>query len=280
MINQKITEGFDSLSPAQKKVAHYIRNNVHEIAFMSAKEIAIKCDSSEPTIHRLAKSLGYEKYADMSDAMKDYVYEKRVINRFNSFVECKDEEPSWYEKHFIKEINSLRETMSQNTEEQFVEAAKIILKAKRIYLAGWRSGLTVTSPFAYILNYLLGNALLIPQGEIAEYGAVLKEGDVLICSGFPRYCKSTLKICEMAKQKKVKIITITDAKISPFYTLADKAFLAVNNSNGFLDSYVSPLGIMNLLIKQIAYQAVDTVKANINCVEESFDYFNLKFEWK
>ncbi|QUI22193.1 MurR/RpiR family transcriptional regulator [Vallitalea pronyensis] len=276
----KITENFASLSPAQKKVAHFIEYHINDVAFLSAKEIASRCGSSEPTLHRLSKSLGYDKYVSMCKDMRDYVYEKRIINRFNQFVEHKEEEPSWYEKHFMKEINSIHETMALNKEEQFVSATTMILSAKRIYLAGWRAGLTITSPFTYILNYLLGNATLIPQGELAEYGAYMTEKDILICLGFPRYCKNSIRICEIAKQKNVKIISMTDSELSPFYELADEAFLAISRSDGFLDSYVAPLAIMNLLIKQIAYQSTDDIKDNMNGIEAIFELFDLKFNWK
>lgn len=280
MIMERITKEFAFLSPSQKKVAHFIENNIVDVAFLSAKEIASRCDSSEPTLHRLSKRLGYDKYTEMCKDMREYVHEKRILKRFDNFVQHKEAEHSWYEKHFIKEIDSIRETMRLNTQAQFIQVADSILKAKRIYLVGWRSGLTITRSFTYILNYLLGNAILVSQGELPEYGAYMKEGDVLICTGLPRYCKDSLKICKIAKQKKVKVITITDSELSPFYEVADMSFLATTYSEGFLDSYIGPLSIINLLVKQIAYQSPDVIKNNIQNIENNFEHFDLAFTWK
>jgi len=280
MIQERITQKFDVLSPAQKRAAHYMQKHMDKLVFMTAKDIARNSKTSEPTIHRLAKTLGYEKYIDMAEDIKAFVYEKRSLNRLNDFIAHEEEGISWYEKHFIYEVASLRKTMSENNSDDFVKAAKMLLRARHIYIAGWRVGLAITRPLAYMLRYMLGNATLLKQGELSEANAYMSKEDLLICSGFPRYCKDTITIAKMAKNKEIPLLVFTDSYLSPFHKMADLTFIADTGTDGFLDSYVSPLAIVNLLIKQLAYQDKERIKQNITAIEENFSLINRDYNWK
>ncbi len=280
MIQERITQKFDALSPAQKRAAHYMQKHMDKLVFMTAKDIAKNSKTSEPTVHRLAKTLGYEKYVDMAEDIKTFVYEKRSLNRLNHFIAHEEEGISWYEKHFIHEVTSLRQTMSENSSNSVVTAAKMILDARHIYIAGWRVGLAITRPLAYMLRYMLGNATLLKQGELSEANAYMSKEDLLICSGFPRYCKDTIAIAKMAKKGGTPLIVFTDSYLSPFHKMSDLTFIADTGTDGFLDSYVSSLAIVNLLIKQLAYQDKERIKQNIAAIEENFLLINRDYDWE
>ncbi|QOR35489.1 MurR/RpiR family transcriptional regulator [Clostridium sp. 'deep sea'] len=281
MIHNRIKKNFDGLTPAQKKAAHYIRNNIVESSSLTAKEIGERCGCSEPTIHRLAKVLGYANYLEMSKSIKEVAFEKRVMRRFNNLVTSNDSrQESWLNEHFAGEVDNLNETMMLLNKAKIAEAVNMILNSKRIYFAGWRAGLGVTSYMSYVLNYLLGNSKLIPQGEAAEYSNYFTEHDLLIVAGFPRYCKTTLKVCEKVKEKNSKILCLTDSEISPFYVIADLAFIAKTKTKGMIDSYVAPLSIAHLIINEVAYQKPEFVRTNINSMEQSLKSFDLEYNWK
>lgn len=280
MIIERIKKNFQDLTKSQKIAGHYLQHNIHTAAFLSAKEIGQRCGCSEPTLHRLAKALGYENYQAMSLEMKEYAMEKRVLQRFNNYLaDEKERSATWSAKHFSHEIDNIYETMKITKTDSLNKAVSLILKARRIYIAGWRGGLAVTGQLAYLLNYLLGNATLIPLGEAAEYSCYLHREDVLIAVGFPRYCKTTLKLCEVAYKKGTNTIIFTDSELSPFCALSKVKFFAATRSDGILDSYVAPLVLTNLIINEIAYQKPELIKENLENMETTFDTFGLKFDW-
>ncbi len=281
MLLSLIKEKFEILTPAQKKAAHYIQANIEEAASSTAKEIGARSGCSEPTIHRLAKALGYQNYLELSKSMQEMALEKRVMRRFNALLaNDQSAQSKWIEEHIAIEVNNVEETLNKVDSEKITATAQTILHAERVYIAGWRAGLSVTSFLAYLLHYILGNTRLIPQGEAAEYANYINSQDLLIVTGFPRYCKTTIQVCEIAKQNGAKIISFTDSELSPFYQFSDIAYIAKTNTRGMIDSYVAPLSLVNLIVNEVAYQKPEFVRKNITNMEQSLKHFDLEYTWK
>lgn len=277
-IEERIEEQFDALSVAQKKVAHYIQANMQDAVMESAQKIADKSGVSEATVHRLAQALDYSGFSGLLQDLRRHVLkDQRAVNNF--LHSTSRQEDSWIEKHFVQEIENVRETMSWTDKAHIHEAARMLLAADRIWIAGWRMGLSVTSFFSFVLKYMLGNCELIPQGGVAEYASYIKPGDVVFACGFPRYCSRTLKVAVLAKEQGTKVIALTDSGLSPFAKLADLSLLAACKSTGFLDSYTAPLSVVNALINEISHLEKERVKLNIEKMEVMFKAFQDNFEW-
>lgn len=277
-IEERIQGQFDTLSPGQKRVAHYIQSNLREAALQSAQRIAEKSGVSEATVHRLAQALSYSSFSDMhQDLQRIVIKDERAVHNF--IQSTSKQEESWLEKHFVQETQNIRQTMLQVDKAHIHEAASLLLHADRIWVAGWRMGLSVTSFFSFILKYMLGNCELIPQGGVAEYASYIKPGDVVFACGYPRYCSKTLKLSKLAKEQEAKVIVLTDSGLSPFARLADLTLLAECKSTGFLDSYTAPLSVVNAIINEISFLERDRVKRNLERMELMFKEFQDSFEW-
>lgn len=116
------------------------------------------------------------------DLQRLIIKDQRAVHNF--IQSTSQHEESWLEKHFAQEAQNIRQTMLQVTKAQIHEAARLLLDADRIWVAGWRMGLSVTSFFTFVLKYMLGNCELISQGSVAEYAAYIKPGDVVFACGF------------------------------------------------------------------------------------------------
>lgn len=277
-IAEKIEEQFDALSVAQKKVAHYIQSNMQDAVMLSAQKIASKSGVSEATVHRLAQALAYPSFSSMLQDLRGHVLkDQRAVKNF--VFTTSQQEDSWIEKHFVQEIENLRETMAWTDKSHIHQAARMLLDADRIWIAGWRMGLSVTSFFSFVLKYMLGNCELIPQGGVAEYAAYIRPGDIVFACGFPRYCSRTLKVATLAREQGTKVIALTDSGLSPFAKLADLTLLAACKSTGFLDSYTASLSVTNALINEISHLEKERVKQNIEKMELMFKAFQDNFEW-
>ncbi|KKO55565.1 MurR/RpiR family transcriptional regulator [Paenibacillus sp. DMB20] len=276
---ERIQEHFDALSVGQKKVAHYIQSNMQDAVMLSAQKIAAKSGVSEATVHRLAQALSYAGFSAMLQDLRQYVLkDQRAVRNFLHSTSY--QEDSWLEKHFLQEIDNLHQTMARSDKSHINQAARILLDADRVWIAGWRMGLSVTSFLNFILKYMLGNCELIPQGGVAEYATYIKPADAVFVCGFPRYCSRTLKVAALARETGAKVIALTDSELSPFAKLADLSLLAANKSTGFLDSYTASLSVAGALINEISYLEKERVQSNIEKMEMMFKEFKDNFEWK
>lgn len=277
-IKQRIEEQFDTLSAAQKKVAHYIQVNMQDAVLQSAQKIASKSGVSEATVHRLAQALSYPNFTGMLQDLRRHVMkDQRALANFLHTTSRQEE--SWIEKHFVQEMDNLRQTMAWTDRTAIRQAARMLLDADRIWIAGWRMGLSVTSFFSFVLKYMVGNCELIPQGGVAEYVSYMKTGDVVFVCGFPRYCTRTLKVAALGKDQGAQVIALTDSGLSPFAKLADLTLFAACKSTGFLDSYTAALSVANALINEMSHLEKGRVQANIERMELMFKAFQDNFEW-
>jgi len=270
-LNETIERKFDGLSPGQKQVARWIAKEMKQAAILSAKRIGELAGVSEATVHRLAQALGYERFTAMQSDMQTYFLLDRPVQRL--IMASQNSEASWLERHYAIEMANIQETAANKQEANIEQAVQMLLPAERVYFAGWRTGLAVTAPFAYILKYMLGTGVHIPQGEAAEYAAYFQKSDVLFLSGFPRYCERTLMTAQAARDAGTKVIALTDSLMAPFVKLADVSLFASGRSSGFLDSYVGPLAVMNALITRISQSDTERVKLNVMRMEQSFEWF-------
>ncbi|MET3698773.1 RpiR family transcriptional regulator [Bacillus oleivorans] len=271
-IHEQIKEKFNTLSSAQKNVAHYIFENMEEAVVSSAQKIAEKSNVSEATVHRFAQALQFENFMEMKKEMIQFLhYNRRAVNNLLLTTAAKPD--SWLEQHFLQEAENIVSTSKEISQMDIQRAAELLLSARRIWIGGWRMGLSITSFMQFVLNYMLGNCSMIPQGEAAEYTSYFQKGDLVLLSAFPRYDSLTLKIAELAKAKGVSVIGLTDSSLSPICKFTTIHFFAKTKSNSFLDSYTAALSICNAIINEVAYIGGERIKFNINHVEEHFEKF-------
>lgn len=67
------------LSSSEQNIFNYILKNIHIVKDMSIRELSEKCFVSTASVFRLVKKLGYDGYADFTDALKETEQESRRI---------------------------------------------------------------------------------------------------------------------------------------------------------------------------------------------------------
>src|SRR5262249_26081078 len=58
------------LSPAQRRIAHYLLENLPEVAFLSSMELADRVGVSQPSVTRFAAALGFSGYPELRAALR------------------------------------------------------------------------------------------------------------------------------------------------------------------------------------------------------------------
>lgn len=268
-IKELIQTKYDQLSSSQKKTAYYLLENLQDAAISSAQKIAAASGVSEATVHRLAQNLGFESFMLLKKELRNELRKKtRAINNLESISTVKDD--SWLNSHFYLEAENILETSKEITVEDIKSAAALILDAKTVWVGGWRMGLSVTSYMSFILNYMLGNSYLIPQGEVAEYLARFADGDVAFLCSFPRYNKVITEVAEFAKERGMKVIAITDSPVSPICKYADVVLIAKSASKSFVDSYTAAVSVCNAIVNEVSYLGKERVREHIEKVEDHY----------
>ena len=97
---------------------------------------------------------------------------------------------------------------------------------------------------------------------------------MIIAISFPRYSVKTIQTVSFAKNRKAKIIAITDGAQSPLAKYADCSIYAGSDMVSFVDSLVAPLSVVNVLLAALSMRYKDSVTDTMLSMESIWNTMN------
>jgi len=272
---QRITENYESLGRAQQKAANWLIKNTHRAVFMSVKEIAQAAEVGDATVHRLFMDLGYSSFYDARKEMQQSEYNLRTLHR----LERSQQSPpssSWMKKTLEVELSNLQLTFTNELEQNINNSVDLLMQAKKIYVVGWKMTTSVAYNLYFSLNFVFGNVILVESpSTLTEHLSNMDEHTVLIALQFPRYSPLITKLVRVAKEQQTSCILFSDSSLAPSAPYSDVVLVSTMESPGFLDSYVTPLLISQMILQVIAHKQPQFVKERLQRQEKLFQIFEV-----
>lgn len=268
---------FQRLSKGQKLIAEFILNNYDKAAFMTAAKLGISVGVSESTVVRFANELGFSGYPSLQKALQELIKNKlTTVQRLELSKDYVSDGDTL--KGVLKaDMENIRATLEKINNHTFEEVINSIFKAKKIYIIGLRSSTVIAEFLGFYLNIILQNVRIVSYGisDIFEQMINVKEGDLVIGIGFPRYATKTIDALDFAKDRGAGVVSITDSLLSPLATKADYTLIAQSNMASFVDSLVAPLAVVNALIIAVGLREKEKVADTFNNLEEIWKGYNV-----
>jgi Transcriptional regulators len=269
-VMQKMVEDTGKLTPAQQKVASYIQKNPTEVAFLTMEQFALKAKVSVATIMRLAYQLGFSGYSELQKEMQKNI--RQQLEPYKQFAKGISEiaVDDLLQKYADQHISNIQKTVGILSIDDLDQAAKMLFKAKKVYLIGYRSS-------SAIANYLEDRMARIGvdcEHMVADTGrnqALLSKMDsnsTIVAISFPRYATPTISMVQIAKERGCKVIGITDHAQSPLGQLAEISLHCAFDSMVFHNSLVSAFFVADLLLLSIARNYPEQIQENLEKIEE------------
>ena len=255
---EKESGGF---SKSQKKIASFITANYDKAAFITAAKLGTTVGVSESTVVRFAAELGYEGYPEMRKALQDMIRNRLTSVQRIEAAKGLLENEDILSAVLNSDIEQIRITLEETDLSDFQNAVDAIVNADHIYIFGLRSSAAIAGFMGFYFNFLFENVRVVNENSVSEvFEQILRigENDVMIALSFPRYSKRTIKSMRYARDRKAKVIGITDNKNSPIAKLADIPLCARSDMVSFVDSLVAPLSLVNALIVAVSAKAKDS----------------------
>ena len=276
-----IQKKFSELSKSQKLIAQYIIENYDKAAFMTASKLADKVGVSESTVVRFADALGLDGYPQLRKGLEDIIKLKlTTVQRVELAGEYSDG-GSILKKVLEIDMNNIRATLENIDHDIFQQVVNEICGAKKIYIVGLRSSMSLADYFGFYLNLILDNVKIVHHGISNIFDQVFRvsKTDVVIGIGFPRYSLQTVDALSYVKEQGVTIVGITDSLSSPIASLADYTLTAKSDMMSFVDSLAAPLSLINALIVAIGMFEKEEITEHLNVLEDIWKKYNVYQRW-
>lgn len=257
-------------SKSQRYLADFIINHYEKAAFMTAAKLGAAVNVSESTVVRFAIEMGFEGYPEMQKALQNFSKNRLTSLQRLDIAGDRLAGGNLIKNVLTQDMDRIRTTLENLSEESFNAAVDKIISAKKIYIFGAMSS-DILSRFLH--NYLsLAFENVIYVSPINSSGILkslirIGEGDVMISLSFPRYSKNTITATDYAKKCGANIIAITDSANSPLAEYADELLLAKSDMVSFADSLVAPLSLINAILVAVGMRCRSELESTLMTLE-------------
>lgn len=234
-----ILKNFDKLTKKQKKIAQFLIDHPEEIALSSIDSIADRLNVGKATVVRLAQSLGYKGFLELKTELTNRLRDDiRPSRKLKAALKDSSVKSDFLAAIANDEIQNIHDTINDLDQAAFDKAVQILKQAPQIYTMGLGISSYLSQLAAYFLNKLSLKAKAFDHGAISFHEQILSlsKNDALIGISLPPYSIETIKAAEVARQKGIKVISITDKLISPITKFSDVVFPVKTHNIVFVNS--------------------------------------------
>jgi DNA-binding MurR/RpiR family transcriptional regulator len=140
----------------------------------------------------------------------------------------------------------------------------------RIHVIGGRFSTALAVYFATHLQLLRPHVSAVSEIPIHRSNALLDMGrnDIVVALDFRRYQRDTIEFGTAAAQMGARIILFTDPWLSPLVNSAKTVITVETTSPSPFDSFVSAMGVLELLIHRISESVGDDSLERMKALDE------------
>lgn len=273
LIEQRLSSG----SKAQKKIGNYLLANYTAAAGMTAARLAEAVGTSESTVVRYAAELGYRGYPELQAALKESLrgtltsLQRMELSRASSGGEA-------FARSMRADMENIKRTLAETDAQIFDGIAERLVNARRVYIVGTRSTAALAMFLDFYLAQLLDNVQLLQTatgGDFFDQLLSVDERDAVIGISFPRYSRRTVNALDFSHKRNAYVCAVTDSPRSPLAPLADSVVCAHNENDGFVDSLVAPMAVLNALIAAVAAKRPQECAARLSRLEQLWEEYHV-----
>lgn len=234
----------NQLTSIERKIAEYILADPERIKNLNTYEVAKNCETSQASIVRFSKKLGFTGFPDFKLSLSQDIGNRKAESHVNIMHEELKSTDSF---EIIGKKVATENTMAVNNTYEitdFVElerAVQAIGGARKIMLAGVGFSGIVAKDFHFKLLELGKDTLFETDTHMQlSYLATMNEKDVLFIISHSGRTLDVFNLAKAAKNKGVKLITLTSVVPSPIREIGDIKLSTVEMKSDFRATALSP----------------------------------------
>lgn len=248
----QIRTRYHVLSPAQKHIADFVLNNSEQVMLFSLADLAEKCNTSETTILRFLRKLGFDSYQvfrvkiaqDLSNNTTQAIYEE---------IQNGDTAEQIRQKVIMSTVASIQDLNNLIDPELLVKVADLIIKARRILFCGaGASGAVAIDAFHKFLRLGFDVSYYNDAHFMSIACASADEQALVVVISHSGESRDILDAASLAKGNGAPVVALTSYVHSSVVKFTDFVLLSSSNETKYRsDAMVSR--ILQLVIVDMLY---------------------------
>lgn len=253
---------YAALRNSEKRVADYILKQPNEIIYLSISALAEKCRTSETSVIRLCKAIGYSGFQDFKiNIAKALVSPTQQIHE-----DVKENDPvsDIIRKVMTANIRAIQDTMEILDAEEVQKAIHAIASTSRLelYGVGGSGPVALDGQHKFFKYGVNSTAYIDPHMQVMS-ASTMKAGDVVLGISHTGSSKDIVESLSVAKQAGATTICITGGMKSPVTHVSDIVLNVIAREQSFkpepMSSRIAQLSVIDVLAVGVALTRPDDV---------------------
>ncbi|MFT8246800.1 MurR/RpiR family transcriptional regulator [Roseomonas sp. BN140053] len=238
---------YDSLPPAEKKLATVLLQFQMELPSYTAGELADKAGVSRATAARLIRTLGYSTYPNAKRLIRADQHWGSPLAKLGDGQGRSG--AAVLGKVVQADLDNIRSTVEGIPERTLAEVAQAIAGARRLWIMGLRSGYGLAQHAAHYFTLVKRDVQVLPSGggsyshELASIG----QGDALLVIAFRRRPRLLPALLTEARAAGASTILITDLSATTSARVAQHVLRCRCHSPSPFNSFAAAVTLINFL---------------------------------
>jgi DNA-binding MurR/RpiR family transcriptional regulator len=234
------------LSAKHQQLAQYITNHYRTAAALTAAQLAAEMGTSEATVIRLARELGYEGFPDLRRQLHGMIREDLNSLELLARERSRSGRRDALSAMITTEVNHLNHLAVAVSRSDFTRLVGGLVKARRVYIVGHRASASLAHFFGYSLAKLHPDVVTLAGESDLSFDAFrsVPANSWMIVIGFARYPRATVELADFARHEGITVAAITDRVLSPLAKRADLSLIIKADPVSFVDSHCAPSALI------------------------------------
>lgn len=254
--DERVADRFERMSPAEQRVIRFFQENREEVLIASAAALAAKAKTSDATIVRAAKALGFAGLDDLRRALAGELRNlltpaERLTRTLNEVGPSLANAFEMTLEVHIRSLENLRRTI---TADQFEKAVSNITKARRVLVFGLGPSSAMAAYFVIQLGRLgLDAGCLTNTGLLfADDLRKLRDGDLVVILAYGRVYAELAVLLEEIQRRRLASLLLTDTLAGRLRRRVDLVLPVARGRADLLSMHTATLGLIETFLVGIA----------------------------
>lgn len=281
-IRARVNAALPTLSPALAEVVRAVADEGQLVARLSITDFAKRVGTSEATVVRAARALGFTGYAQLrlAIAASEGARPSRRLP-ITEDIDPSDPLEAVLAKLVVAEQGAIEQTGQQLDVTVAAAAIDALVAARRVQVYGVAASGLIAADIAQKLARIDIAASAYADVHLATTGAALvKPGDVVLAVSYSGETIDVLKPLELAKRNGAVTIGITCHAPSSLSKLVDFPLVAAKRDTelrpGALASRIAQLLIVDLIFVGVAQRTYERTTAALQATRDALDPYRNK----
>ncbi len=276
-IYEQLQTQYDTFTKAQRRIADFILRQPESSCFLSLRDLAAQANVAEVTILNFATKLGYPSFLQFKKAQQNTVRGWISPNsRIRSSITSIPNHNDLFTRVSAKEIQGLQDTYQEMNCESTVFAARMLKKARNVYIFSHELSRSVGLFAEHRFRQLGLDVRSVDMSRITDVSRQLCHitmEDVVLSFCLPEYAvvNTNLPAVQFLCEKNIPIIILANRYLPVSSSTSTVTLLCSAEDTIFFNSITAAISVINMLSSMLALEVRDSYELFEKDANDIFD---------